>query len=502
MPDRSRRSSVVAHAVFLLIFVAFLLAAHGAVLDLPYFWDEMGQFVPAALDIFHEGAFVPKSTLPNVHPPGVMTFLAVFWRVFGYSVQNTRIAMLLLAAAGVLFTFMLAVRLCRTSSGFPAFTAVLLLFCSPLFYTQSMLAQLDMPAMVFTCLALFLFIEKRYAAAAIACTVLVMMKETALTTPAVFGACLLLEQRRREAMYFLAPAIAVALWLAYLAAVTGHLFGNPEFTHYNVAFQLHPVRLALTVIRRVYYLFFDNFHWIGTVAIVVAGRKTTIFHNREWAIVAAVFVAQALAVTVLGGAALERYLLAVLPLFYVAAAAAFTTLKQRLRRIATVAMSAGLFASLFIPHVFPYPYENSIAVVDFVRLQQQASEFIESQQSGKTVASAWPFPDALRRPEFGYVTAPIRARGLDNFDPATVLTLKANPVDVLVLYSRTWEPPHSVIHLGFVRQLLTKYYFYQPQITGAQVEAELGMIRVARFDRRGQWVEVYVRTSTPDVLVL
>ena len=502
MPARSRRGRTIARVVFFLLFLAVLVTAHFALIDLPYFWDEMGQFVPAALDIFHDGAFVPKSTLPNVHPPGVMAYLAAFWRIFGYSVENTRVAMLLLAAAGVLFTFMLAVRLCRSLGGLPAFVTVLLLMCSPIFYTQSMMAQLDMPAMVFTSLALFLFLEERYAFAALACTLLVLMKETALTTPAIFGAWLLWERRRREALYFVLPAIAIGLWLAYLASITGHIFGNSEFAHYNVTFQLHPVRLGLTLLRRAYYLFIDNFHWIGTIAIVAAWKKTAIFRSRDWAVVAAVFVAQTLAVTLLGGAALERYLMPVLPLFYVAAAAAFTMLKFRVRQVAVCAMAAGLIASLFITSIFPYPFENSLAVVDFVRLQREAAEFVQANHSGKTVASAWPFPDALRRPEFGYVSAPISVKGLDNFDPATVLKLKADPVDVLVLYSRTWEPQHSAIHLDLVRKLLTNYYFYQPQITAEQIETELGMGRVARFERRGQWAEVYVRTTTPNILLL
>ena len=105
-----------------------------------------------------------------------------------------------LAAAGVLFTFMLAVRLRRPLAGLPAFVSVLLLMCSPIFYTQSMMAQLDMPAMVFTSLSLFLFLEERYALAALACTVLVLTKETALTTPAILGAWLLWERRWREAV--------------------------------------------------------------------------------------------------------------------------------------------------------------------------------------------------------------------------------------------------------------------------------------------------------------
>ena len=37
--------------------------------------------------------------------------------------------------------------------------AALFLLCDPLFYTQGMMAQLDMPAMLFTVLALLLFFE-------------------------------------------------------------------------------------------------------------------------------------------------------------------------------------------------------------------------------------------------------------------------------------------------------------------------------------------------------
>ena len=69
--------------------------------------------MPAALDILRDGAWVPHSTVPNVHPPGVMAYLAVVWRLFGYSIPATRVAMLALASVGVLFTFLLAIELCR-----------------------------------------------------------------------------------------------------------------------------------------------------------------------------------------------------------------------------------------------------------------------------------------------------------------------------------------------------------------------------------------------------
>src|ERR1700734_1770927 len=89
-------------AIAMLVFLA-----HLPYLALPYFWDELGQFVPAALDIFHDGAWIPHSTVPNAHPPAVMAYLALIWRIVGYSIPATRVAMLVLAAAGVVFTLAL-----------------------------------------------------------------------------------------------------------------------------------------------------------------------------------------------------------------------------------------------------------------------------------------------------------------------------------------------------------------------------------------------------------
>jgi 4-amino-4-deoxy-L-arabinose transferase-like glycosyltransferase len=496
-----RRPGVLAYLFFLFLFGFVLFIGHASVLHLPYFWDELGQFVPASLDILQRGAWIPKTTLPNVHPPGVMAFLAGFWKLFGYSVENTRAAMLLLASVGVLTVFLLGVELCRTLPGLPALSAAFFLLASPLFFAQSFLAQLDMPAMVFTALALLLFLQERLALCALACTALVLVKETSIAVPAVFGAWLLWERRFKPAFYFFAPAIALALWLGYLYHGTGHIFGNQEFTHYNVTFQLHPVRLAMTLVRRAFYIFIDNFHWIGSIALLLAWRKTRVFRTRTWAVVAAVAVVQTLMVTLLGGAALERYLMPVLPLFYIAVAAALATWPKRRRYLATAGMLFGLAISIFVNSVFPYPYENNFAVVDFVRLQKEAAELIQLDYPQASVASAWPFPDALRRPEFGYVTRPISVRGLDNFNVSTVTKLVLDPVDVLVVYSRTWEPTEGVVQFDWARRFLTKYYFYEPQINSDQIREKLGMTLAGQFSRRGQWIEVYTRARPGQTLI-
>src|ERR1700730_8468622 len=187
------------HLLFATGIAAFVVLSHAAFFTLPYYWDELGQFIPAALDIFQHGAWIPRSTVPNVHPPGVMAYLAGVWSLTGYSIAATRVAMLALAAAGAVITMRLGFVLGLPSAA--AFLATAWLSISPLFFAQSMMAQLDMPAMVFFSLALLLFLEDRIIAAALASTALVLAKETGLVVSAMFAAWLWYERRRREALW-------------------------------------------------------------------------------------------------------------------------------------------------------------------------------------------------------------------------------------------------------------------------------------------------------------
>src|SRR5579875_2469492 len=69
-----------------------LVAVHLPFLTLPFFWDELGQFIPTALDLLRSGSWIAHSTTPNVHPPGVEVYLVLWYKLFGDSSQpgNTR----------------------------------------------------------------------------------------------------------------------------------------------------------------------------------------------------------------------------------------------------------------------------------------------------------------------------------------------------------------------------------------------------------------------------
>ena len=109
-----------------------------------------------------------------------------------------------------------------------------------------MMAQLDMPAMLFTTLALWLFLRERIVPAALACIGIVLVKETGIVAPLIFAAWLAYERRWRDAAWFLAPVAALGGWIAILAHATGHWTGSPGFVDYNLFYPLHPARLSLS----------------------------------------------------------------------------------------------------------------------------------------------------------------------------------------------------------------------------------------------------------------
>jgi hypothetical protein len=480
--------------LFYLLFALPLFFIHFSLLNLPYFWDEHGQFIPTALDLLRHGWWVARSTVPNVHPPGVELYLVLWYKIFGYSIVVTRVAMLLLAAGGLLLTFLLAIELSKGTRGAPAFWPPLLLLASPLFYTQSFMAQLDMPAMVLTVCALLFFLQGKHWQSAAASVLLVLLKETGLVTPFVLFLVLCLRKDYRRAAYFAAPAIALSLWLILLHAKTGYWLGDPGFAHYNVSYSLHPVRIAMTFARRIYYLFFAEFRWIGTALLLYSVPRLPIFRSRAWRVTAAVFAGNVVLVSVLGGAELERYLLPVLPILYTAIGVALTALPTGLRFAAAGTLLVGLAVNLFWNPPYPFAFENNYAMVDFVRLQQVAARFLERDLPASTVATAWPYSAGLASPEYGFVKHPMKVVETNDFHLDSIEAVPASNYNVLVVYTRTWEPNDGVLELPWIQHFLSRFYEWQPAITPEQCEA-LGLHEQASWSLHGQTISVYARNG-------
>jgi hypothetical protein len=379
---------------------------------------------------------------------------------------------------------------------------VVLLIASPVFVTQAMMAQLDMPAMLLTAVVLLLFLKEKIAWCAAASAALVLTKETGGVILIVLVLTLLIEGRIRQAGYFLFPAAALGAWLYFLARATGHVFGSAEFTEYNAVYLVHPVRMLVAFSRRLYYLWVENLHWLGLLAVVYAWRQAPIFKTRAWMVVWASIAAYVLLFSVMGGAMLERYLLPVLPLVYIAMAAASTTLPGPGRVLAPLLLLLGLAVFNFWNPPYPFPFENNLAMVDFVELHQKAAEYVEQRQPNARITTAWPLSDALRRPEFGYVRKARLVEPLRDFTDASLSRVDPARVQVFILYSREWNPPASLMRFPPAEKFWRRFFGYRPQVSQGDVESRLGARLVAGWISNGLWAQVFVKPLAADAVGL
>src|ERR1700753_3812568 len=125
---------------FAVIFIGIFLL-HIPLLQLPYFWDEAGYYVPAARDVLLTGSLIPHTTVSNAHPPLVMAWIALWWKSVGYAPMVTRSAMVMSAAFSLLGVFRLAQRVGNTQV---AIASTLCTALYPVFFAQSSLAQVDL----------------------------------------------------------------------------------------------------------------------------------------------------------------------------------------------------------------------------------------------------------------------------------------------------------------------------------------------------------------------
>ena len=175
-----RFSSPHPAVVFAGIFVAIFLL-HLPVLQLPYFWDEAGYYVPAARDLLLSGSLIPHTTVSNAHPPLVLAWIALWWKLVGYAPLVTRSAMLVVAAFSLTGVFRLAEHVANTQV---AIASTLCTALYPVFFAQSSLAQVDLAAAGLTFWGLWAYLEDRPVAIAIWFSLAALAKETAILAPA------------------------------------------------------------------------------------------------------------------------------------------------------------------------------------------------------------------------------------------------------------------------------------------------------------------------------
>jgi Dolichyl-phosphate-mannose-protein mannosyltransferase len=502
------------------LFFAGLMLLHAPLLRLPYFWDEAGYYVPAARDLFLTGTLVPQSTPSNAHPPLVMAWLALAWRVAGYSTLVTRTAMLAVSAFSLLGLF----RLSRIAANLPvAWAATALVALYPVYFTQSSMALVDLPAAGFTFWALAAYMaaekEKTPWKAVLWFSLAALAKETAILAPlALFGwealayfirphsseqwkEVLPPEGTRPRFLYLLLPVVPLACWYAYHYAKTGFLLGNPEFFRYNVSATLNPERIVLTLGMRLWQIL----GYFGLYLLTLAGllamlrppqMKSTGVRPRIPFRVQAAFLSVTLAyltfMAMVGGAVLARYMLPVVPLVILAWV---STLWRRVRywKLIVGAVAIAFVAGLFTNPPYGFSLEDNLAYRDYVVMHADASRFLSMRYPGTRVLTAWPASDELSRPWLGYVSHPFRVLRVEDFSTpqVDVAARVRRQFDVALVFSTKYQPPLAFTeNWDTWRRIKEKFFGYHRDLPPEDIAQRLGGTIAYHEERNGQWIAV------------
>jgi 4-amino-4-deoxy-L-arabinose transferase-like glycosyltransferase len=498
-PDSRRYPTPLLFALFFLA----LFALHAPLLRLPYFWDEAGYYIPAARDLLLSGSLIPTSAPSNAHPPLVMAYLALAWKILGFTPVVTRTSMLLVAAFALLGVFRLAQRVANTEV---AIASAICTALYPVFFTQSSLAHLDLAAAAFTFWGLLAYVEDRKPATAIWFSLAVLAKETAILAPLALFAWELAApwirptDRARRTLHhipLLAPCIPLVLWYAYHYHRTGFLFGNPEFFRYNVQATMHPLRILLALGMRLWQLLAYLNLYLLTLATGLAMFRDPLDDRQRIALpiqfaFLSVIVAYAFAMAVIGGAVLARYMLPVVPLVIIICV---STLRRRVRvwPAIVVAVALAFVAALFVNPPYGLSLEDNLAYQDYIQLHQRAGNFLEARYSMARVLTAWPASDELTRPYLGYVSRPMQVLRIEDFTAQELFAAsdQRSKFDAALVFSTKYEPPHPLFDRWETWQRWkTEFFGYHRDVPPAAAAQILGGQLVYEDHRPGQWVAV------------
>lgn len=497
----------------------FLLLLHLPLLRLPYFWDEAGYYIPAAHDLLLTASWIPHSTPSNAHPPLVMAYLALWWKICGFSVLVTRTAMLAVAAFSLTGLFLLASSIANFEV---AVASTLCTAIYPVFFSQSSLAHLDMAAAGFTFWALLAYVESRQVATGAWFSLAALSKETAILAPIALLVWELLrphlknieedsdaQKHQAEGGFqkikwtLCMPLLPLAVWYEYHYQQMGYVFGNPEFFRYNVRDTLSWVRILFALLLRLWQLGGYLSLYILTVAAAFAMWRPALRDRgvaRQRIILPTQFALLTIILTylvslaVVGGAVLARYLLPVVPLVIIVCV---STIRRRVLWwkgvIAIVVISFG--ASLFINPPYGFSIEDNLAYRDYILLHQGAEHFLEAKYGNGSVMTAWPASDELSRTYLGFVTHPMKVIRIEDFTIEQLSSARQSTYDVAFLFSTKYQPNNSFLaRVGFWQQIKTRYFGYHYDLPPGPASEVLRGRLVYEDQRGGQWVAVMERS--------
>ena len=435
---------------------ALLLVLKKEVLTLPYHWDELGAYIPAAHWLFHEGIYkiVPGFYPPDMfygHPPGIYFVLALLYSIFGEHIWVSHGLSLSFSALALIYTYRLGKQVAGELCGVMA--SLFLLF-SPLFFAQSGMFLGDIPLAAFGTVSLFYVFNKNFLKYLFSTTFLLFSKESAIFFfPVLVGSALFLSDRPKMKNLILhsAPFLLLGIFFTTQRIMTGEWLPNPYFS-------LKPLlHTNFNKIKEVgSWIFVFQERWVLTMLLPLA-----LFGKRRFVVPALVLI-----LSFWGAFSLfyflPRYILPTLPFLCILAASTFAVLSRFskiLGHTAVLAVALLLFVRTELRGRSMGSCETDMSYRDVIDVEKAAAQYLEENYPSSKIVAGWPLSSAYSEAYLGFVTEPL------------TLVTRRDPYDLVVYTPFGGESNKDILSLI----------------------QEGGFSLLSRFEKNGKFVEIFKR---------
>jgi hypothetical protein len=461
----SNYETLAAIALFIIVAIA-----KANTINMPYYWDELGAYI-SPTHWLANGSLL--KSLPGFHPPHMFfghpfasyLTLATLFKIFGESIFVSHVFILLVSYFGILYTYLLGKYLQNRSVGI---IAALLLFCSPLYFAQSGMVNGDVMIFTLGVITIYYFLKSNYILYLISGTLLVLTKESSAAIIVAILIYLYIESdRRRELLkVFVMYSIPLLFLLSFFIMqklTTGMMLPNPYFDNHNL-FQLNITDILSKLKLVLGWTFIEQHRFILLIILcvnIIVNRRRA--YKKEYLLFMIVIIFFVAAFT--GIFFLPRYIIPILPYFYIMSASSIVMLfaYKRIYILVTIITMITFIVILHGHDEGSGSHENDMQYTDVVLTHKDACNYIEKNFPSKKVLTSWPLTPELRKPFLGYV------------QKSVVATENINEQFDIVVYSKQSNFEQYKIQNLLKEKIKTKK-----------------MILIKAFARNGKLVEIYM----------
>lgn len=460
----------LALTALLLFFVLAKLPHIGT----PYFWDELGVYAPGALKMKDNGTIglLPSSLEPlysRGHPLLFVFSQAAWFHIFGDDVISGHAFSILTGALTLLIFYLCAANLFNKSI---ALIASLALAVQPIFFAGAGVVLPEMMLALFTIPAVWGIIQNRWGVYALAASLAMMTKESAIVIPPLALLVLLFDAVREKDFFSLSrfkklisavtPLLVFGIFLIIQKKQNGWYF-----------FPLHVgyLRLDKTLFEQGWYIFRDvalkQGRWVFTLFTVWGlFRSFTGNDFSPWTkrvlYVSVIFVFACILFAGLNFYLL-RYLIYAVPFLVltgVASAAVFLRMLPAKSGLPAAFFLTVLATVLAIFNMDRKSFNDTadMSYIHLAKMEKEAVRWLEQQPWKDSVIEAnFPVFQALEDPRYGY--------------------LKGKPLNISVNYERS--APYGIFYHMKKDEVFA--WNYKPYTVIKEYGSCLGFITIVQF---------------------